>query len=372
MKSKTTSRYSLWALAIAITLSFIYFYNFVIPMIGQDSPIIGFLVGDVALYMNPKIQDTFIESITRYNDMSDFFDNVSGMLMIGIAGSWISRDYPAYVIFFFNILIFGATIRNFQYIFDFYKSKKYHLFLFYFMLNPLLLISLVTLNKEIWGILFISSFLRHRIYQTYKRYFIITVGAFFIRNVFGAFGVIFYLMTTFKINKIYYFIVVSLLVPFIIQEPKVNLLITGQDTFSLGFSILMNNIQSYPLGYLLVYFPRLILDIISNLSPWALMNVTITNIYTICLIISEIWVLTFITVVLYRQFILKITPDAHFTSLFFAYTLIVCIEPIILHRYLFPVYPVLSMMLCLGNTRTPVVSITSTSSSKARLCRSLG
>jgi hypothetical protein len=352
MKIKISSFYSLRAVFIAVVIGLIYLQFIAIPVLRGQSDIYAFVVGDAQRYTDMQYLDDYLQNLWGSEYGANKF-NMLGMLILGKTALWISPKNFEYVIFCFNILILAVAIRNFQHIFEFYKSSQYRLFLVWFLLNPLVLMSTVALNKEILGIFFVSSFLRHRLYRTFTRYFIVVLISFFIRDAYAATGILFLLMTTLKVKKVYYIFFVSLLLPFVVPKGMTELLIRSQDELSKGVSLLVNNIQSYPLGYLLVYFPKLILDMFGPLSPIRFFETDSTNLVAVYTKVSALLFLLFTGIILHIHLHSKRTFNRHLVSLFFAYTLIACLSPFFHHRYIFPIYPVLVMMPLLGFSQMP-------------------
>jgi len=343
LKIKVASLYSLQALLIGIVIALVYLQMIAVPVFRGQSALYPFYVGDATLYMDPIHAYDYLRNIGR-----EFFSinrsNMLGMLLLGKAALWISPQSPEYVVFCFNILVLAATIRNFQHIFHFYKSDKYRLFLLLFLMNPLVLMGTVALNKEIWGLFFISSFLKYRLYKKNVCYFITAVISFFIRDIYSIAGILFFLLSTLKIRKLYYLILISLLAPFVVSHRIVEyFLIEGQDASSIGFTVFLHKIQSLPFGYLFAYFPKLILDMFGPLNPIRFTDIDSKNWVGIFTMISAVLFLSFFSIVLYKIFMKKkFTPV--FVNLFFSYTFIVCITPYIIHRYIFPIYPILMML----------------------------
>jgi hypothetical protein len=347
MKIKVASLYSLQALFISIVIALVYLQMIALPVLRGQSKVYAFVVGDAMLYMDPIYSNDYLRTIDRGIFSANRF-NMLGMILLGKTALWISPQNPEYVVFCFNILVLAATIRNFQHILLFYRCNKYHLFLLLFLLNPLVLMSTVALNKEIWGLFFVSLFLRHRIYRKYIRYSMAVLVSFFIRDVYAAAGILFLIMSTVRLKKIYCLLFITLLVAFVTTQGMQYLYMRGQDELSTGFSLLLNNIQSYPFGYLLVYFPKLILDMIGQLSPIRFFEIDSANLVAVYTRVSCLLFLICACTILHKLFTLKRILNRHMVNLFFAYTFIACIPLVIQHRYIFPVYPVLILIALLA------------------------
>lgn len=353
MKIKVASFYSFQALVVGALIALVYLQLVAIPVLRGQSDIYAFVVGDALKYTDMQFLDNYLQDLWRWEYGVNKF-NMLGMLILGKTALWISPENSEYVIFCFNILILAATIKNFQQVFRFYKSSQYRLFLLLFLLNPIVLMSTMALNKEILGLFFVSSFLRHRIYRTFTRYFIVVLISFFIRDAYAATGILFFLMSTVRFRKIYYLLFISLLTPFVVPKSMIELLIWGQDELSTGVSLLVNNIQSYPLGYLLTYFPKLMLDMFGALSPIRFLDVDSTNLVAIYTRVSCSLFLIVTCIILHKHFCLKRGFDRHTVNLFFAYTFVVCVVPFIHQRYIFPLYPVLILIALLDFHKMPV------------------
>lgn len=351
MKIKVASFYSSQALVVGALIALVYLQFVAKPVLRGQSDIYAFVVGDALRYTDMQFLDNYLQDLWRWEYGVNKF-NMLGMLILGKTALWISPENSEYVIFCFNILILAATIKNFQQVFRFYKSSQYRLFLLLFLLNPIVLMSTMALNKEILGLFFVSSFLKHRIYRTFTRYLIVVLVSFLIRDVYAAVGILFFLISTVRFRKIYYLLFISLLTPFVVPKSMIEMLIRGQDELSTGVSLLVNNIQSYPLGYLLVYFPKLILDMFGALSPIRFFETDSTNLVAVYTKVSSLLFLLFTCIILHKHLHLKRALNCHLVNLFFAYTFIVCITPFIHHRYIFPVYPALLLTALLSFRKT--------------------
>lgn len=353
MKIKVASLYSLQALLISIAVALLYLHMIALPVLRGQSKVYAFIAGDAMLYMDPVYSHNYLRDIGRGIFVVNKF-NVFGMCFLGKTALWISPQNPEYVVFCFNILVLAATIRNFQHILLFYRSNKYHLFLPLFLLNPIVLMSTVALNKEIWGLFFVSSFLKHRLHGQYVHYFIVAVISFFIRDIYAVIGVLFLLMSTVKLNKVFYLVLISVLLPAILPKSMTELLIQGQDESSLGLTLLLDKIQALPLGYVLTYLPKLVMSMFSSLSPIRFFDVAIWNWVAVYTRVSCLLFLVLTCIVLHKYFCLKRGFDRQMVNLFFAYTLVACVVPFVHHRYIFPVYPVLILIALLSFHRMPV------------------
>lgn len=279
--------------------------------------------------------------------------NLFGMAAYALLVQWISKEHFHHVLLFLNLLLLACSIRNYRIIFDLFEAKQYPLFLLWFSLNPLLICSLTALSKEVWGVYIVSALLRYRISGSYLRLLFIIILSFAIRDAFAAAGIVFVLMSTFKLNKMAYLCGISLLFPLLPSGGMTEFLLEGQDDASMGISVFLNNLQSYPFGYVVAYVPKLLLSAFANLHPFRLVlpveNV-IGNLTTVSSFLSFV-----LTVMICRKvFLQKQKLRPLISSLFFSYTFIVVLTAFIHHRYLFPLYPVLPLMILLTTSRKPL------------------
>jgi len=356
MKIKINSFYSLKAIFIIAFLGLIYLQVLAIPSLRGNSDIVAF-GGDSFEYQELARTKSTAELLPYgYNPkarLHGYSFNLSGISMVGKAAHLLSNKHYEYIVFFLNFFLLIITIKNCQDIFVFYKSPNYAVFLLLFFCNPLVIANLVSLNKEIWGLCFIISFLRNRLYKAYLRYFLVMLFSFFIRDGFFFTGVIFFLMTTLKVKRVFYLIIISILAPFVVPKSIVHHSIeAGQRS-----AILMDffaNIQSYPFGYLFTYFPKLIINMYTGLYPPRWASLSFHNIYEFFSLISSV-VFFFCSLIIVYKIILfrkRRQGSSILISIFCAFTFVHCLISYSVHRYYYPLYPIVVILALLNFTKT--------------------
>jgi len=304
--------------------------------------------GDSDTYNDHSTEETIIDMASP----DELFHSLGTSNLLGMAATvfmakLINDDNWEYVVLMLNLFILFATLRNYEIIFKSFGSHRYHIFLFLLLMNPLIIVGLANVSKEIWGLFIVSAFLRYRLERSYVRYLVITILSFLIRDVYFAIGVLFLVMSSIKINRLLYLIVISLAIPYVMPSGMIDLLVEGQDEKSIGLAVMMNSIQSYPFGYLIVYVPKLIISAFADLSPLRFFKDQDNIIGTLTTMSS--FMSFILTVVIGRALFLKkkcIKPIL--LDLFFSYTFIVAVTAFIHHRYLFPLYPILPLIVLTG------------------------
>lgn len=355
MKIKIDSFYSLQAILISAFLGLIYLQVFAIPSLRGKSEIVAF-GGDSFEYQERARTKSTAELLPyRYNPKGHLYGysfNLFGISMVGKIAQRLSNKHYEYIVFLLNFFLLILTIKNCQDIFKFYRSPNYAVFLLLFFCNPLVIVNLVSLNKEIWGLYFIISFLRNRIYKAHVRYFLVMLFSFFIRDVFFFTGILFFLMTTLKIRRFSYLIIISILAPFVVPQAMVHHSIkVGQRS-----AILMDffaNIQSYPFGYLFTYFPKLIINMYTGLYPPRWASLSFHNIYEFFSLISSVTFFLCSLIIVYKIILLRRRRRSSILiSIFCAFTFLHCLISYSVHRYYFPLYPIVVILALLNFTKT--------------------
>jgi len=221
MKTKINSFYSLQAIFVSALLGFIYLQVFAIPSLRGKSDIVAFVPDSFQYQERARTKSTAELLPHGYNPEGLLYGyslNLFGITMVGKIAQWLSNKHYEYIVFLLNFFLLILTIKNCQDIFEFYRSPNYAVFLLLLFCNPLIIASLVSLNKEIWGLFFVTFFLRNRIYKAHVRYFLVVLFSFLMRDIFFFTGILFFLMTTLKIRRFFYLIIISILAPFIVPE----------------------------------------------------------------------------------------------------------------------------------------------------------
>jgi len=356
MKIRINSFYALQAIFISGFLGLIYLQTFAIPAIRGESEVVAF-VGDSFEYQERARTKSTAELLSYgYNPKALLYGyslNFFGISMVGKIAQQLSDKHYEYIVFFLNFFLLIFTIKNCQDIFEFYKSPNYAIFLLLFFCNPVIVANLASLNKEIWGLYFIISFLRNRIYKAYAKYFLVMLFSFLIRDVFFVTGALFFLMTTLKIKRVFYLIIISILAPFVVPEAMVH----HSTEVGQRSAILMDffaNIQSYPFGYLFTYFPKLMINMYTGLYPprWACLS--FHNIYEFFSLISSAMFFFCSLIIVYKIILFRKRRQGSsiLISIFCAFSFVHCLISYSVHRYYFPLYPIVVILALLNFTKT--------------------
>ena len=160
-------------------------------------------------------------------------------------------------------------------------------------------------------------------------------------------------MTTLKIRRFSYLIVISILAPFVIPESIVHHS-TEVGQRSAIFMDFFAKIQSYPFGYLLTYFPKLIINIYTGLYPPRWASLSFFNIYEFFSLISSFTFFFCSLIIVYKIILFRkrSRSSSILISIFCAFTFVHCLISHSVHRYYYPLYPIVVILALLNFTKT--------------------
>jgi len=330
-------------------MGFLYLEIFAIPFLREKSNVVAF-IGDSFAYeefaRNGSLEEMFLVGSTF---TSEGPINLFGIVAIGKAAMWVSAHHYEYIVFVINVLLLALTMRNAQAIFSFYQARNYHAFLWLFMLNPAVLASMVSLNKEIFGLFFISSFIRNLIHGSLGRYLLVLVISYFVREFYAFTGVLFFVMSKLRLSPIYYLVAISAIFPFTITRE----IMIPADAFQQRYSDLLaalSEIDGHPFGYLITYWPKVVAGLYPGLAPHRFSELSLDNLYGDAMTFSSIaFAVCSLMVglnILAGQRIPKVV-----LSMFWSYTFLACLPQVSSHRFLFPLYTIMPMMVLLCGKR---------------------
>lgn len=298
------------------------------------------------------------------------FSNITIMLIGWVALS-IAPWHPYFVIAGFNNLLLIGTVFHYRAIGHRY-GIDFHWLLPLLLLNPLVLFSLYTLNKEALGLFLVAGLLRYRLEGKWAGFAVMLMLALYTRNIFFFFGLLLLLLPLLYEAKLgdrllrvragYLLVAFSLIVP-------AGLLLTNNQPFGSEFGPLdlvathfnqqtqpllsfAYTVNQFPFGYLIGYPIVTAINIASpalNYRYWADYLGTI-NLATLTLQLSS---LIFVALLVFayrgrqRLGLFAIEP----LRLFFFTTLMSSVYPISQHRYLLPFYPLLVLTYLIAKRR---------------------
>jgi len=341
---KVNSLYSWGAIITWSILGFAFLVFLVLP----------YLSGELDVYVYGGDNFTYRE-IARTGEINELIGdllilrNLVGLALFVKLAEFISLEHYDYVVLFLNLIILAIAIENFRRVFKLLAPRAYPLFIILLLANPYIVSNLCSANKEIFGFLFFSAFLRYTFERRVVKFMAVVLVSFLIRDAYAVAGILFFLLARLKINKLYYLVVLSIIFPFFFPTGQETMLLEGQDEKSLGISLLLNNIQSYPFGYVITYVPKLLLSAFADLSPLRIVK-SADNVIGNFTTISAALTLVLSLGLLYRIYVKNVQCNATILNLFYAYTLVSATTIFIHYRYLFPLYPIL-VMLVLTTTR---------------------
>jgi hypothetical protein len=218
-----------------------------------------------------------------------------------------------------------------------------HIF-YLLMISNLYFISLFfSINKEIVGICILSYGLIFFLNGNFIRYFLLAFFSFYIRDAYMFSLLLFFLISYFKKIPYYYFLlVVSVILPFINPERQLDILLESQDEASIGLSVFLADLQSYPFGYIFTFLPKLFIQAFGAISPLRISEALIpSNIIGLLITLSSFIILILTIIILHKIVFKKYSINNIILKFIYAFAL-VTVTPLFLHlRYLFPLYPFL-------------------------------
>jgi hypothetical protein len=336
-------------------LGFAYFLLITMPALHGESTIVGVL-GDSFNYHAIAETASFKEMVTH--TLAPLYAGDYGFANFGLFGissaGWLARkifgNQYELVIFVVNYILLLLTIKNYSRVFYGLDGRSYRFFLVLLLCNPAICPNLGSLNKEIWGLFFVSSFLKNVFLRKYFRFFVAAIASLMFRDAYFYVAILFLFMNWLSRNSIIVLIGVSLLLPVLLPNPVGNTAadLGARSTFMF---MRMQEIEKHALGYLLTYMPKLAIQFFTGMYPARLADMATNNPYGASLTLSSTAFFISFLVLGYRRVTQRYRPELIVLRMFFAYTFVFCIIPYSAHRLFIPLYPVVAMMAVLGATR---------------------
>ena len=303
----------------------------------------------------------FDADATVYVDIFDRFDDYRTLISlthnsIGPTLVLLLTENNNLNVFFLNISLLTLI---FLLIFNTYKEKINKLkFTLLFLINPLLLGSLLAVNKEIIGLLSVSL-LACYLKNNNKFYFILSLILSFITRwqAFVVFLVFYLINSRFNPlrNKRFKFIILFCIILSVIL-PSLNSFLS-EDIYSIGqqqdklFGILgiFYSLQNNYL-YILAVIPKILSNLFGNIfriftiitSP---QNIDFTDIYNNVFILGHQLIMFFMTIYFLIKKKLVLRSDILYFSII--YLIIFSTSPSIQYRYMFPLYALFCITISL-------------------------
>lgn len=297
---------------------------------------------------------TYVEIVNSFDSYWTLFglthNSIGPTLILLISGN------NNLIVFIFNI---SLLIIIFIMVFNAYNDKINKLkFTFLFLINPLLLGSLLTVNKEIIGLLSVAILACY--FKTNNKFhFILSLILSFITRWQSLFVFILFYFINSRFNplknKRFKFIILFCIILSAIL-PSLNSLISdelytivGQDDKLFGIIELFNTLQNNYL-YILAVVPKVLSNLFGNIfriftiiiNP---QNIDFTDIYNNVFILGHQLIMFFMAI----YFVIKKKLFLRSDILYFAiiYLIIFSTSPSIQYRYMFPLYVLFCITLSL-------------------------
>lgn len=325
----------------AFFVAFLYFVLIALPVLQGDSDITAF-VGDSFRYHRIAESQNLIESTLSAILAEGFV--LAGFGLFGVSAvGWLLHFATGEAYYFFvfalNFLLLVAALRNYALVFEHYRHNRLGWFLILLLLNPFLYATVSSLNKEIWGIFFVSAFLRYDIFRQYGRLVLFVALSLFLRDAYFAVGIAFLFIRLLPFRRYVYLVGVSLLIPIL----QFNLTSLDLEQRSAALFGTLGEIEAVPLGYLITYPIKVVIQLFSAAAPHRYLEISPQDLYGATVTASaSIAVLTSIVIV--RAYVTgRRQTSQPVVDLFLAYTIVFCFIPFSVHRLFTPLIPLLAL-----------------------------
>jgi len=323
-------------LALYLSLSFIFFIYVAEPALNG--------VIDLRVSADAPSYEAVADS---YSDVSDLVTGVGNFLGPVMIIKLLNNNY--YYIYLLNCLIFVVSYYLLSKVVNINSSKL----LFYLVINPILFISLMSVNKEILSFLFFALFV---VYLKNKNMLFLLLCFFssFIARWQLTLVLLAYLALTssfLKLNmnrfKALFVFVLVISAAYIVIYPEVQVfddtanLFADSDTQGSGLFIVLNEIQA-KYGYFIVVIPKIIQNLFGGVIRISIMF-DWSDFYNNFIVLLQCIYLSALALLL----LIKKKVDLYNDILYLAavYCIIFAVSPIVQARYFFIVSVMFSFLL---------------------------
>lgn len=277
--------------------------------------------------------------------------NWSTIISIGALMCSFSSTYGDVLTLILNILILFLTLTIYgKMLSAFGLSPKCKInFFLIFLLQTFLVVSLCTLNKEVFGYLFIA--LSFYFFLENRRLSLVLIGI-----VFGLLKVQFFLVSLVLLAVLSGMRIKVILLAASLFLPLIYLYIDPSFLDAAGYyerygyvirtqnvSIILNEIASYPLGYFIVMPLRLAINMLSGFSPFRLFS--LETVMDFAYQINALILAMSVLLLAWRVFVKKYILSNVLVSYMMSYAIVICILPFMQTRYFLPLFPILVIMI---------------------------
>lgn len=325
---------------VAVIFATVYFIFIAVPVLNDKSADNAF-VGDGSFYMNSNLHSFISEHIQDILNGRWVIGALFGYIGVSLVSSFANTVFGGnaiYAIFLFNIFLFIGMVRNIEKILKYYNVPVYPSWLFLFIFNPFLIISLSSLNKEIIGFYLMSSLLLNSLQKKWLRYVFVTLIAFLFRDLYGFVSVLYIIALKFKIRFYYILIVLSIVAPFCLNYAHMNdPVIMGQKSY-----LLMewaNRLTLQPFGYIIAFPLKVAIQLFAPIYSFYLLDFFkegYIDYYSSAINISSIIFGFMILYIFIQSLLSRIKLPREPIILFYSYLLLISLSPYSVHRIVTP------------------------------------
>jgi len=332
--------FHLLVLTAYILLSFAFYIYVAEPaLIGET---------DFRVWADADLYEVTADLYEGVSDLIGIDTNRFGPVMIV---SLLNNNY--FYIYLFNCLILLVSFYLINSTGDINGSKL----LFYLLINPMLFISLMSVNKEILSLLFAALLLSYLKNHQTKYLLLCLLVSFFVRWQLTLFLLLYLLlispflkMNTNRVKALSIFII-SISVVYIIASEQLQIVLDAADIFAdmdtsgSGLFMRLNEIQS-KFGYVLVFIPKIFQNLfgsimrISAIFDWS-------DFYNNFIVATQSILFAVMAILLIVKKKLNIYNDIFYLAII--YSILFALSPFVQNRYFFVVYVVLAVLLANKN-----------------------
>jgi hypothetical protein len=319
-----------------------YFVFFALPVLEGQSDVAAF-VGDSFRYHrfaeSPNIIQETLKAVIAGVYASTGAFGLFGVSAAGWLLHYVFGEHYLFAVFSMNFMLLVLAMRNYAIAFNLVRNAGLGWFLLLLLLNPFLYATVSSLNKEIWGIFFISAYLRYAIKGQYGRFALMAAFALVLRDAYLAAGIAFLLIRLLPFKRYMYVAGVSLVIPIVSQFTNIGSLDLDQKSAAI-FGI-FTKIEAVPLGYLLTYPAKVVIQLFAAAGPHRYLEISPTDLYGFAVTASSTFALFISTAIVRRYMVGGARAPQVVVDLFLAYTVVFCFVPFSAHRLFTPLVPLL-------------------------------
>lgn len=315
-------------------------------------------------YYNQDVFSIGADSSTYYK-LAQLYD-LSSIELVTLGSNFLGpmlilkfTDMNNYFVFTINLLFFTISYICIN---KYYYIRRYR-FLFFLCINPMLLASLLLVNKEIIGLFSMALFACYLVNKS-KRYLWMALLFGLLTRWQQSFVFLVFIMLNSKLNPLKHYrkltllaLVLSLSVlypPFLSSTlgtvGDAETLARQSDTAG-GFAQLLNRLQDHYLFFVAV-IPKIFSNLFGNIFRiknyiLAPSDIDLYDIYNSFIVLGHQIAMFIVTILLIYKKKLKLSSDIiYFSTL---YLIVYSLSTMIQYRYIYPIYILICLNLCLCN-----------------------